>query len=370
MRNYRLPAVEVNLAAMENNARVLCDVCRQYGISVAGVIKFSDGDPRIAEAYAKGGCAQVAVSRAIHLKGLKDALPGVETFLTRAPAKDDLEETALYADISVHSEEFVLRGLNEAAGRCGTKPGVLLMYDVGDLREGVDNVEELCRLAVLVEKELTNLRLRGIGTNLVCLNGVLPDWDNMSELVAGARAVEEAIGRKLDIVSGGSSSNLLLLYKGINEMPPGINHLRIGGSIANPMNIRLNRGVTFEGMREDTVSVTAEIVELQEKDSVPKKAGKNWAGVQVAAAEDKGRRLRAILAVGSQDIGDAFHMIPMDPDITVIGCSSDHTVIDITDSKREWHVGDAVSFRLRYMAMLRAFCGRHLSVAYVDELPS
>ena len=66
--------MEVNLAAMENNARVLCDVCRQYGISVAGVIKFSDGDPRIAEAYAKGGCAQVAVSRAIHLKALKDAL--------------------------------------------------------------------------------------------------------------------------------------------------------------------------------------------------------------------------------------------------------------------------------------------------------
>ena len=70
------------------------------------------------------------------------------------------------------------------------------MLDVGDLREGVDNIKELAELGEFVEKELENLNLRGVGTNLACLNGVLPSWENLSFLVKGAEAIEEKISRK------------------------------------------------------------------------------------------------------------------------------------------------------------------------------
>ena len=366
MRCRHYPAVEVNLDAMRTNAQVLCGLCANNGISVAGIIKFSDGDLQVAGAYRAGGCAQLGVSRARHLQALKEAFPTTETLLTRSPTRGDLEACARYADLSLHADPDVLKALNEEAGKWGTRPGIILMLDVGDLREGVDNIPELVELAGLCES-LPNLRLRGIGTNHACLNGILPTEENLGFLVRGAEAVEAAIGRKLELISGGSSINLLLLRDGINQMPPRINHLRLGGTIANPMNIRLGRGLTFPGLREDSLRLTAEIVEIHEKDSAPKgQSTKNWAG-QTVAREDKGRRLRAILALGSQDVGDAANLIPVDEGVEIVGCSSDHTIVDVTDLPKRLRSGDTLTFKMRYANMLCAFTGDHVEVAYCRD---
>ncbi len=365
MKNRHYPLLEVNLDAMRTNAQVLCDLCANNGISVAGIIKFSDGDLQVAKAYKEGGCAQLGVSRAKHLKALKEAFPNTETLLTRSPTRGDLEDTARYADLSLHADKDVMEALNNEAVKHDTFPGVLLMLDVGDLREGVDNIPELVDLAVFCES-LSNLRLRGIGTNHACMNGVLPSWENLTFLVEGAEAVEQAIGRKLDLISGGSSINLLLLKDGVSQMPKRINHLRLGGSIANPMNIRLGRGVTFPGLREDSVRLTAEIVEIHEKASAPKGATKNWAG-QTITREDKGRRLRAILALGSQDVSDATTLIPLDSGVEVVGCSSDHTIVDVTDTGKTWKSGDTLTFQVRYSNLLYAFSGDHVAVEYCRD---
>ena len=363
----RYPCLTLNLNAMENNARVICELCKQNGIDVAGVIKFSDGDTEVARAYKNGGCKQIAVSRAMHLAPIKRALPDCETLLTRTPPRCDLADTAKYADLSLHSDKTVLSMLNECAKEAGTRPGVILMLDVGDLREGVETIDALTELALYCEKELTYLRVRGVGTNLACLNGVLPCEENLNFLLEGAKAVEQAIGRKLDYISGGSSINSILFKDGKCLMPKGINHLRIGGMIANPINIRLNRGISFAGMREDSVFLTAEIVEIYEKNSAPKNSSsKNWAG-EIIKAEDKGRRLRAILALGEQDIVDHKYLLPTEADVSVVGASSDHTILDLTDSKKEWRIGDTITFHLKYAAMLHAFSGRHVKIEHVKD---
>lgn len=362
----RFPVLEVNLSAIRANARVLCGVCAKNNIAVAGMIKFSDCDLQVAKAYREGGCAQIGVSRAKHLRALKEAFPDVQTLLTRAPVRGEMEDCARYGDLSLHADRDILLALNAEAEKWNTHPGIVLMLDVGDLREGVDNIPELVELARLCEA-LPNLRLRGVGTNLACMNGVLPTYENLSFLVEGAEAVEEAIGRRLDIISGGSSINLLLLKDGVNRMPPRINHLRLGGSIANPMNIRVNRGVVFPGMREDTVRLTAEIVEIREKNSAPRSSSaKNWAG-ETVVREDKGRRLRAILALGSQDVGDAAALIPENAGVEIVGCSSDHTIVDVTDSGKTWRSGDTLSFKTRYANMLYAFSGDHVDVGYTYD---
>lgn len=367
MECCHFPVLNVNIAALRVNAHVLCDVCAKNNIAVAGIIKFSDCDLQVAKAYRDGGCAQLGVSRAKHLPALKKAFPNVETLLTRAPGRCDLENCARYADLSLHADEDVLTALNAEAEKWNTRPGIILMLDVGDLREGVDNIPALVDLARLCEK-LPNLSLRGVGTNLACMNGVLPTYENLHFLVEGAEAVEQAIGRKLEIISGGSSINLLLLKDGINRMPPRVNHLRLGGTIANPMNIRMNRGVVFPGMREDSMRLVAEIVEIHEKDSAPKALStKNWAG-EVVVREDKGRRLRAILALGSQDVGDATALIPEEADVEIVGCSSDHTIVDVTDSGRHWKIGDTMAFKMRYANMLCAFSGNHVDVLYTDDM--
>ena len=95
-------------------------------------------------------------------------------------------------------------------------------------------------------------------------------------------------------------------------------------------------------------------------------SGKNWAG-EAIVREDKGRRLRAILALGSQDVGDASGLIPVEPGIEIVGNSSDHTILDVTDTCRTWHTGDTVTFQLRYSPMLRAFSGVHVNREYTEE---
>ena len=367
MQDRHYPVLDVKVSAIQTNAKVLCDICTQNGISVAGIIKFSDGAPEIAKAYRGGGCAQLGVSRAKHLRVLKEHFPDTETLLTRCPTRGDLEACARYADLTLIADTDVLTALNAEAQKWDTHPGVLLMLDVGDLREGVDNIPELVELAQLCER-LPNLNLRGVGTNLACMNGVLPTYENLTFLVEGAEAVEDAIGRELDIISGGSSINLLLLKDGVSSMPPRINHLRIGGSIANPMNIRTNRGVTFPGLREDTITLTAEIVEIHEKASALKQCStKNWAG-ETVVREDKGRRIRAILALGSQDISNASTLIPVDSGVEIVGCSSDHTIVDVTDCGRTLRSGDTLTFQVRYANMLYAFSGDHVQIIYHQDL--
>ena len=365
--NPHYPMIEIDRKAIENNARVLCGVCAQSGISAAGVIKFSDGRVSIARSYAAGGCAQIGVSRARQLRALRRALPGTELMLTRAPGNSDAEEAARFADLILHSSAEGLRVLDAAAEKAGTRPGVLLMIDLGDLREGVETAEELCALALVVERELPHLRLRGVGAEFACLNGILPTPENLTELSDAAAAVEREIGRELELVSGGSSIDLLLLRNGVSRIPPKINHLRLGGSIANPRNIRLNRGVSFPGLREDSMVLRAEIIEIGEKDSQPRGISTlNWAGAGVAQQKKRGRRLRAVLALGSQDIGSAAALTPLDEGVEVLGCSSDHTVVDVTDCPRAFAFGDTLSFAMGYSAMLYAFSGRHVSIRCVN----
>lgn len=361
----RYPILYVDLNAIKENANVMTSFCAERGISVAGVIKFSDGDLNIAKAYHDGGCREIASSRTRHLQAIKQAFPEITTMLIRIPMISECGDVVKWCDISLNSEETVLRKLNECAAEQGKTHKVLLMLDVGDRREGVIGQDEILRLAQIVENELTSLELAGIGSSFACASGVLPDWDNLTELADAANAVEAAIGRELDIVSGGSSITLTLLANDC-PVPEKINHLRIGGAIANPMAIRRNRNVVIPGLREDAFRLTAEIVEVAAKPSAAAGSGKNWAG-QIVERQDIGTRARAIVALGSQDIGAAEQLIPQMKGINVLTGSSDHTILDVTDSRRRWMPGDTLDFSLYYMALLYCFATRNVTISYYGK---
>lgn len=173
-RYKKYPVLEVNLEAIRNNARVMREYCMARGVSIAGVVKVSDGDLRVARALYEGGCTQLAASRIVHLKQIKQALPQVETMLIRIPTPSEAAEVVRDCDISLNPEADTLRALNSTAGRLGKVHGVVLMLDVGDLREGVTSEESLLPLALLVERALPNLRLMGTGTTYACFGGLMP----------------------------------------------------------------------------------------------------------------------------------------------------------------------------------------------------
>lgn len=365
MPHQSYPYLEVQLDQICRNARVMAELCRGHGIQIAGVVKFSDGSAEIAQAYHAGGCAQIAASRTIQLEEVKTALPQATTLLLRLPMLSEIEETVRWCDISLNSSIQTLAALEKEAQRQAKTHQVILMLDVGDLREGVPQPDDLCCLARAVETHMPHLKLLGVGATFTCYGSILPDNNNLGALVQAAEQVERTIGRKLDIISGGSSTSLIPLLGG--EVPERINHLRLGGSIANPRAIRLNRGVSIPGLCEDACLFHAQLIEVNRKPTRPYGVSSiNWKGNAVEFA-DQGVRRRGIAAMGAADVGDLFQLFPMDERIRVCGGSSDHLVLDLENCLGAYEVGDEVIFRSFYGPLLYAFSTRHVAIHYVGK---
>ncbi len=359
----KYPVLEIDLKAIRQNSESMNRKMNGMGIRVCGVTKVADGDVRVAEAYAQGGCDQIGSSRVQHLKEIKEKDSSVTTMLVRIPMECEVEDVVRYVDISLNSERSTLEALDREAARQSKIHSVIIMLDCGDKREGAEGLEELTELCILAER-LPNLKLMGIGTNWGCVSGVDPDQEKLDFLAEGARTVQNTLGRKLEIVSGGNSSLLLWIYPG-KPLPPEINHIRAGGTIANPITFRINRKIELEGRDEHSFRLKAQIAEIKVREINLSGGGLNWRG-DVMAANRGGLRKRAIIDLGSADIGNCKDLMPVDESIEVVANSSDHTVLDITDCEREYKVGDTVEFALKYSALMYASYSRHMYKKYID----
>jgi len=346
----RYPMLEFNLKKLYNNIKIVTKLCEDNGIKVAGIIKGFGGIAEGAEEMVKGGCYQIGSSRIEQLKALKDRGFDIPLLLVRIPMMCEIEDVVKYSDISLVSEKETLNLLNKEAKAQNKIYGVVLMYDLGDLREGVFYKEELIRLAEYVEYESDNLYLEGIGSNLSCYGSVAPTTENLSQLAEAATEIEEKLNRKLNIISGGGTTTLPLLVRG--GVPKKINHLRIGEGINNTQDLPLYWDTNIEGLDPDVFVLKAQIVEINEKPTHPIGQLMVNAFGDLPHYEDRGIRKRAIIALGNQDLGDSSRLVPKDKNMIVLGASSDHTILDIHDCKTEYKLGDIIEFNILYQAML------------------
>jgi predicted amino acid racemase len=73
-----------------------------------------------------------------------------------------------------------------------------------------------------------------------------------------------------------------------------------------------------------------------------------------------------LLAFGRQDI-PAECCTPVDDAITLLGQTSDHTLMDVEDCKQDFHPGDIVAFELDYTALLMAFQTTGVRREFIDD---
>jgi predicted amino acid racemase len=348
------PSIEINLFKLKKNTEKMVNLCRNYNIELAGVTKVFCAYPQAAAAMVEGGIRLLADSRIENLKKLQELPAG--KLLLRLPMPSQAEDVVRYSDISLNSELSTLRLLGEAAFAQQKTHQVILMVDMGDLREGIwpDQVSSF----VMEALQIKGIAIKGFGTNLTCYGGVIPDASNLGTLVDIAREMEEKYKLDLEYISGGNSSSIYLLSKG--RMPEGINNLRLGESIV--LGRETAFGEQLEGFYDDIFVVKGEIVELKEKPTVPiGEIGMDAFGNK-PEFKDRGIIRRAIVAMGRQDIDpDGFR--PIDESISILGGSSDHTIIDVTGSKRIYQVGDVVSFKVDYGCLLRA-----MTSPYVEKV--
>lgn len=349
----RPPFLTIDLDKIEHNARTVVGLCARHGLDVTGVTKATCGHPDVARAMLRGGVSSIGESHLENIARLEAAGVHTSYLLLQLPPLSGVAEVVASVDLSLNSELSVLEGLSAAARRRGHLHEVLLMVDLGDLREGIwpDDLVPFVREAL----RLPGIRIKGLGTNLACFGGVAPSGSNMHQLVDLGREIETTFGFTLDWISGANSSGLDLIAAG--AMPERVNHARIGEGIL--LGRETVRRRPWPGTFQDAFVLYAEVLELRKKPSMPVGERCEDAFGALPAFEDRGEILRALLNVGREDV-DVTAIAPLDPGITILGGSSDYLVVDVTGSPRPLRVGDILGFSPQYGALLAAMTSDHV----------
>jgi len=195
------PRLEIDLGRLQHNAITLVRRLARQGISVSGVSKAVLGLPEIVHLWLAAGVSSIGDSRLETIEAMAHAGITAPLLLIRTPMLSQVERVVAHAATSCNSEPVVIKALAAAALRQRRRHGVLLMVELGDLREGI-LPPDLTAIAELT-LGLPSLRLVGIGSNLGCQHGVAADADNMGELSALANALEARFGISLELISGG-----------------------------------------------------------------------------------------------------------------------------------------------------------------------
>jgi len=338
------PRLEIDVGKIHHNARTLVELLAPRGISVTGVTKAALGYPEIAGALLQAGVSALGDSRIENIEAMRRAGVPASMTLIRSPMLSQVDRVVAHADVSFNTELEVISKLSFAAQEARRRHGIVLMVELGDLREGImpGDLEGTVRETL----RFPNIVLRGIGTNLACRSGVSPDASNMAELSTLVDSIEETFGLTIDIVSGGNSANLDWALGGTDTGR--INDLRLGESILlgrEPLHRQ-----QIDGLHPDAITLVAEVIESKVKPSQP------WGEIaQTAFGEkpldrDRGHISQTILAIGHQDTDPRGLHAPLG--IHILAASGDHLIVDSGGCGLS--VSDEMKFQLNYSALVRA----------------
>ena len=345
----KYPELVVDLKKLENNIFKIKELCKEQGVFLAGVIKGCSGLPEAAYVYDKLEIPYIASSRLEQLEPLKGKVKA-KLMAIRVPMISEAEDIVRITDVSLNSSVEVLKALNEEAKKQNKIHDVILMKDLGDLREGFFKEEDIIEASLLIEKELPNLHLLGIGTNLGCYGAIVPTVEKLEELVSVAEHIEDRIDRKLEVISGGATTSLPRIFE--KNMPERINNLRVGEGILLAKDLKDLWGYDMSFMYQDVFTLKCEVIEVKDKPSYP--IGEIFVDAfgNKPTYEDRGVRKRALIALGKADYAFIEDLLIKEEGAFLVGASSDHTIIDIEDAKRDIHVGDIIEFNLCYSTMV------------------
>ncbi|HER09569.1 MAG TPA: alanine/ornithine racemase family PLP-dependent enzyme [Bacteroides sp.] len=341
---------------LKSNYEYLDRLFKMNGIQWTVVTKMLCGNRLYLNEVLKLGVTQASDSRVSNLKAIKAINPAIETIYIKPPAKRAIPSVVKYADISMNTEIETIKLLSEEARRQNKIHKIIIMIELGELREGILG-EHFVDFYANVFK-LENIKVVGIGANLSCLYGVLPNQDKLIQLSLYEQLIEAKFNKQIPYVSGGSSVTIPLIFQKL--LPKSINHFRVGETLF--LGTDVYNDTTLKNMRPDVFRLYAEIIELSEKPMVPMgEMGTNVEGDEFSFDEkDIGQRtFRAIIDLGLLDV-DEKHLKPVDENLSFVGASSDMLVIDLGDNKKNYRVGDLLEFRMDYMGTLRTINSRYI----------
>lgn len=319
------PRLEIDLKKILHNATTLVSQLGARNISVIGITKAMLGAPELANTLIAAGVSGLGDSRIENIERIRQSGITAPITLIRSPMISQSKRVVTHANASLNTEIEVIRRLSEAAKNNGLNHRVILMVELGDLREGImpGDLESVVRKTI----QLPNITLSGIGTNLACRSGVCPDYRNMAELSRLADSIESKFDIHMDVVSGGNSANMNWVAD--EHHPTRINNLRLGESILLGREPLYRQPI--EGLHTDAITLIAEVIETNVKPKQPwgqfaQNAFGTVSPIKDSVSASKQNILQSILAIGHQDTDPTGLQMPSG--VKTLGASSDHLVIE------------------------------------------
>ncbi len=350
-----MPRIEIALSKIRDNARILSELYGQQGISLMGVSKAVLGEPFIAKAMIQGGVRFIADSRIENIQKMKDA--GISTqFVLLRTALSQAESVVKSVDISLNTEIETLQKLSYYAKAHDKFHQIILMVEMGDLREGIlpGDLIQFIRQTL----SLSHLKIVGIGCNLACYGGIKPDSKNMYELSKLVHVIEKEFQISLEIVSGGNSANYEW-YKSTQDIGQ-INNLRLGESILLGCETLSRKAIP--GLHTSAFKLVAEVIESKKKQSLPFGEICQDAFGNLPSFKDRGICQRVIIALGRQDI--LISGLQSHDQLEILGSSSDHIILD--SKNHNLQIGDEVNFSLDYSGLLAAMTSPFIRKQFIN----
>ena len=352
-----MPRLEIDINKIKHNARIIKALFAEKGISVTAVIKGVTGSPEVANAILECGITTIAVSLVQNIKKMKDFGVEAKFLLTRLPTHTEVPTVVKYADISLNSEISTIKLLSEHSLKQGKRHKVVIMLELGDLREGVLPGDTDSIIEQIIQ--LKGVELYGIAVNFACFGGIKPTEKNMTELSQIADRIQEKYKIKLQMISGGNSANYEWFTA--TENTGKINNLRIGEAILlGRETLHRNK---IPNLYTDAFTLICEVIESKIKPSLPYGEICQNAFGKTPQFADIGNINRVIVGVGEQDV-DTKAVMPR-RDAKVIGASSDHLILH---SQNHIEVGSEIKFDINYSALLRLSTSPYVKKVYLHQI--
>ena len=359
----------IHTERIKSNIQFLSDYFEENNIEWSLVTKVFSGDKTFLKTILTKEVIKkihsIGDSRLTSLRNLKEVNPNIKTIYIKPPAEVYADDIVDYADISLNTSFSTIKVLNKAAKKKNKIHQIIIMIELGELREGVNRDDILAFYQKVFN--LSNIEVIGIGSNLGCMYGVEPTYDKLLQLTLYKELISAKFDKNLKFVSGGSSITLPLIEKKI--IPKDINHFRIGEAAFFGVSPLDNK--QFKNLHTNTFEFYANIIELNEKNIVPDGIISD-ANIGQTSEYDQTdiqkTSYKAILDFGLLDV-DKNDIDPEDDEISFVGITSDMIVIDLGENKTElgktkYKVGDKVKFKPSYMGVARLLISKFIDKNY------
>lgn len=350
---FIMAILRVNLDNISKNYKYLQDIAKQKNMDFLPVTKVCQSDNQIILNLINLGARSIADCYLNNLLAFEEYQYLKKYILRLSPSS--ITNNLNKIDYIFLSDLKIAKMVNNL--NLSYKPNIIVTLELGDMREGVNYDEIIDFIKEL--KKMDNITIAGIGSNLGCLAGRLADEIIVEKIIEITKQIKNRASIEPQIISLGGT---VIYEEWINGMFDGIiNQIRMGEAFFFGYN--MSKQVPINELSKDTFSFFGEILEIRKKKvSFNEKIGYNAFGKKTRISDNSVRK-QAVL-----DFGDLAAplggLTSIDNNINVIGATHDYTVIDLSETERNYYVGDKVEFKINYNSCAHAFLSPYVKKKY------